>query len=63
MIGDSHIYLNHVEALKMQIKREMRPFPTFTINREVTNIEDFKFDDFTLHNYNPHGKIAMDMAV
>lgn len=41
----------------------MRPFPTLTINREVTDINDFKYDDFTLHNYNPHEKIKMEMAV
>lgn len=41
----------------------MRPFPTLTIAREVTDIEDFKFDDFVLNDYKPHDKIAMDMAV
>lgn len=57
------MYLNHVDPLKVQLAREMRPFPTLSINRKVTNIEDFKFEDFTLHNYQPHGKIKMDMAV
>lgn len=41
----------------------MRPFPTLTIAREMTHIEDFKFEDFVLNGYNPHGKINMEMAV
>lgn len=62
-IGDSHVYLNHIEPLKVQLQREMRPFPTLNICREVTNIEDFTFEDFILSGYNPHGKISMEMAV
>ncbi|PSN45388.1 Thymidylate synthase [Blattella germanica] len=62
-LGDSHIYLNHVEALKIQVKRKPRPFPTLHIKRDVQNIEDFKFEDFELENYNPHPKIEMEMAV
>ncbi|XP_065207940.1 thymidylate synthase [Planococcus citri] len=62
-IGDNHVYLNHIEPLKVQLQREMRPFPTLTIAREVTSIEDFKFEDFVLNGYNPHGKINMEMAV
>lgn len=63
MIGDCHIYSNHIEALKSQLTRDMRPFPTISINRKVTDIDDFKFDDFVISDYNPHEKIAMDMAV
>ncbi len=63
MIGDTHIYQNHIDALKIQVEREMRPFPTLTINRSVADIEDFKFEDFQLNDYNPHEKISMDMAV
>lgn len=62
-LGDSHIYLNHIDALKIQLQRKPRPFPTLTINREVNNIDDFKYDDFLLNSYNPYPKISMEMAV
>ncbi|XP_023337503.1 thymidylate synthase isoform X2 [Eurytemora carolleeae] len=62
-LGDAHVYTNHVDALKEQIKREPRTFPTIKINRTVENIEDFKFEDFEVSDYNPYPKIAMEMAV
>jgi thymidylate synthase len=62
-LGDSHVYCNHVAALKEQLKRKPRPFPTLHINREVQNIEDFRFEDFELCNYIPYPKINMEMAV
>ncbi|XP_049861300.1 thymidylate synthase [Schistocerca gregaria] len=61
--GDTHVYLNHIEALKVQIKREPRPFPKLVIKRQVADIEEFKLEDFELQNYNPHPKIEMEMAV
>jgi thymidylate synthase len=62
-MGDSHVYLTHVEPLKEQLKRKPRPFPTLHIKRDIQNIEDFQSDDFELRNYNPHPKISMEMAV
>merc|ERR1719230_1836707 len=62
-IGDAHVYSNHVEALQEQIKRTPRPFPLLKVNPEVKDIDGFKSSDFELIGYNPHGKIAMDMAV
>jgi len=62
-IGDAHVYVNHVEALKIQIEREPRPFPTLKIKRTVSDIDDFNFDDFELVGYKPHPKIKMEMAV
>ncbi|XP_069679212.1 thymidylate synthase [Periplaneta americana] len=62
-MGDSHVYQNHVTALKEQLKRKPRSFPTLRINRDVQNIEDFQFSDFELQNYNPYPKINMEMAV
>lgn len=62
-LGDSHIYLNHIDALNIQLQRKPRPFPTLTIKREISNIEDFKYDDFSLDGYNPFPKISMEMAV
>jgi len=61
--GDVHIYSNHFDQMKEQISREPRPFPTLKINPEVTNIDDFKYDDFTLENYNPHPTLKGEIAV
>ncbi len=63
MIGDCHVYLNHINALEEQLKREPREFPKFNIKRTVSNIEDFKYEDFEIVGYNPHPVIKMDMAV
>lgn len=62
-MGDSHIYLNHIDALNIQLQRKPRTFPKLTINREVNNISDFKYDDFSLDGYNPYPKISMEMAI
>ncbi|CAH0561295.1 unnamed protein product [Brassicogethes aeneus] len=62
-LGDSHVYLNHIEPLKEQIQRVPREFPTLHINRKIDNIEDFTLEDFVLENYRPHPKITMPMAV
>lgn len=61
--GDAHIYNNHIEQLELQLSREPRPLPTMKINPEVTNIFDFKFEDFTLENYDPHPHIKGVVAV
>ncbi|KAL1506046.1 hypothetical protein ABEB36_005480 [Hypothenemus hampei] len=62
-LGDSHIYLNHIDALKEQIQRKPRPFPTLRIKRKVENIDDFQVNDFELTGYDPHPKLSMSMAV
>ena len=62
-LGDAHVYSNHVSALKEQCDRDPRPFPTIHIKRKVDNIEEFNFEDFEVRDYNPHPKIAMEMAV
>ncbi|KAJ2503598.1 Thymidylate synthase [Coemansia sp. RSA 1972] len=62
-MGDTHIYSNHVDALKVQLQREPRPFPKLLIKRSPENIEDFTMEDLELVGYAPHGKIQMDMAV
>jgi len=63
LLGDVHVYKNHVEPLNKQLKRHPRPFPTLNIARNVTNIDDFMFEDFELTGYDPHKTIKMDMAV
>jgi thymidylate synthase len=62
-LGDAHVYNNHVEALKVQLGREPRQFPKITVKRKIDKIEDFTIDDFEISGYDPHPKIAMDMAV
>merc|ERR1712212_133254 len=62
-LGDAHIYSNHVDQIREQIKREPRPFPKMKIKRKVDSIDDFKMEDFELEGYDPHPVIKMPMAV
>ena len=61
--GDVHLYSNHLEQAKLQLTREVRSLPTLTINPEVKDIFAFKFEDFTLSEYNPHPHIKGKVAV
>ena len=61
--GDLHLYNNHIEQAQLQLSREPRPLPTMKINPSVKSIFDFKFEDFTLENYNPHPHIKAAVAV
>ena len=61
-LGDAHIYSNHFDQVKEQLKREPRPFPTMKLNPKIKNIDDFTFEDFTLENYNPHPPIKAEIA-
>jgi dihydrofolate reductase / thymidylate synthase len=64
VIGDAHIYVDHVEPLKIQLGRTPRAFPTLTIKPEKTaSIDGFVLDDFTIEGYKPHGAIKMAMSV
>jgi len=63
VIGDCHVYLTHVDPLKMQLERDPRPFPTLEINPEVKSIDGFNFSDFKIVGYKPHKNIKMKMAV
>ncbi|MCM1131676.1 MAG: thymidylate synthase [Roseburia sp.] len=62
-IGDAHIYLNHLEQINKQLKREPRRLPTMKINPGVKSIYDFKFEDFELEGYDPHKGIKGKVAV
>lgn len=62
-LGDAHIYSNHIEQVKTQLQREPRPLPTLNIKRKVTDIDDFKFEDFEIVGYDPHPHIPGKVAV
>ncbi len=62
-IGDAHIYLNHLEQIDKQLKREPRALPKMQINPNVKSIYGFTYDDFTLVDYNPHKGIKGKVAV
>lgn len=62
VMGDTHIYNNHVEGLTEQLGRTPRSFPKLKINRQVASIDDFRFEDFELVDYNPHPAINMEMV-
>jgi thymidylate synthase len=62
-LGDAHIYTNHMEQVNEQLSRDIRTLPQMKINPEVTDIFSFKFEDFTLENYDPHPAIAGKVAV
>ena len=62
-LGDTHIYLNHIEQVKLQLTREPRALPRMEINPDVKNIFDFKYEDFTLCDYNPHPHIKGAISV
>ena len=61
--GDAHLYNNHLEQTQLQLSREPKPLPTMKINPEVKDIFGFKFEDFTLENYEPWPHIKGAVAV
>ncbi len=62
-LGDAHIYNNHFEQVNLQLTRECKPLPKMIINSTVKDIFSFKYDDFTLINYNPDPTIKAEIAV
>lgn len=62
-LGDTHIYHNHFEQVKEQLRREPLPLPTMRLNPQVKDINDFKYEDFTLENYECYGAIKAQVAV
>ena len=61
--GDAHIYMNHLDQVKLQLSREPRPLPQMKINPAITDIFGFSYSDFELINYNPHPHIKGEVSV
>lgn len=62
-LGDAHIYTNHLEQVDLQLSREPRALPRMTLNPDVKDVFDFKYDDFKLSDYYPHPHIAAQVSV
>ena len=62
-LGDAHIYLNHLDQVRLQLTREPRPLPTMLINPEKKDLFSFEYEDFQLVNYDPHPHIAGVVSV
>lgn len=62
-LGDAHLYNNHLDQTRLQLSRDPRPLPQMKINPEVKDIFHFRFEDFTLENYDPHPHIKGVVAI
>lgn len=62
-LGDAHIYLNHTEQVDLQLSRTPRALPVMKINPDVRSIFDFRYEDFSLENYDPYPSIKAPIAV
>lgn len=60
--GDVHIYSNHFDAVKEQLSRNPKPFPEMKINPEIKDINEFKYEDFRIENYDPYSAIKAEIA-
>ena len=62
-LGDAHLYNNHIDQAKMQLDRTPMKLPTIQINKEITNIDEFTFDDFTVTDYEHHPHIKAPISI
>ncbi len=62
-LGDAHIYLNHLDQVRLQLTREPRPLPVMNLNPDVKDLLEFRYDDFTLTEYDPYPAIKGDISV
>jgi len=61
--GDAHLYVNHLDQVRLQLTREPRPRPTMRLNPDVRDLFDFRYEDFQLQGYDPHPHIPAPVAV
>ena len=62
-LGDAHLYLNHLDQAREQLARAPRPFPRMRLNRQVRELAEFRYEDFTLEGYEPYPAIKAPIAV
>jgi thymidylate synthase len=62
-LGDAHLYSNHLDQARLQLERQPRALPNLVLNREIRELAEFRFGDFSLHGYDPHPHIAAPVAV
>lgn len=62
-LGDAHLYLNHLDQARLQLSREPKALPKMTLNPEIKNIFDFKYEDFQLVDYDPHPGIKAEVSI
>ena len=61
--GDAHIYTDHIDKVKEQLKRDFKPLPKIILNPKIKNIFNFKYEDFELVGYDPHPLIKGKVSV
>jgi len=62
-LGDAHLYLNHLEQARLQLSRAPKPLPTMRLIPTVKDIFAFRYEDFSIENYDPHPHIKAAVAV
>ncbi|MCF8406087.1 MAG: thymidylate synthase, partial [Bacteroidales bacterium] len=62
-LGDAHIYMNHIEQVKTQLQRTPKKLPVMKLNEKVGRVLDFRFEDFSLENYNPDPHIKGEISI
>ncbi|MCZ6726223.1 MAG: thymidylate synthase, partial [Acidobacteria bacterium] len=62
-LGDAHLYCNHLEQARLQLGRAPRQLPRMRLAADVTSIFDFRYEHFTLEDYDPHPHIKAAIAV
>ncbi|HEX2676137.1 MAG TPA: thymidylate synthase, partial [Polyangiales bacterium] len=63
VLGDAHLYKNHLDQARLQLTREPRPLPKMILNPSVKDLFAFKFEDFELEGYDPHPHIKAEVSV